>query len=565
MQPGSHGFPGMQMGAQLGNMMPMGIPMGMMGMPMPMGMMGMPMMMPMGMSHIYAAAAAAASMGAASAAQAARSETRKDQLVRALEAAGSELASKTRSERSERSSAREEKPEPVGAKAEAPEEALPRCHLHRKPSAACKFCRRAHAQDPAPGTAPGGKKEEAAREDEDYSRRTFSCSPMLKDQIYSSSYFKSLLSITTIEDLIEEIVQYADTLDVYNAGSTTQPSCFVCQVYRLFTLPQTEDLGELHAVLDYTPSAMVRCVGFLYMRFVVAPPNLFTKFEEYLFDDMELVHSSGGVKQVTTTIGEYVESLLVKDKYFSTPLPRIPVKVRQILEKELAPLSQYRKRMEANQRSFKNTKVADMPVEVCIGGSWVKGLAKELVGKSSVARKLRVKLDDGSDINVHLGKVVLRERREDSPSSESGRKRRGSRSRSRRKGSPDWSRFKGRSDAEMVEELRDRAREDAVCGHGRTYSKRPLRDDVVLATKLERGAHESRLLEEDRSTGHRRQRPDHDEPVESEFTRRRRQEEEDARQKRLRDIFEKYGSSHAKTSAVVKVNDVDMPDVLRLG
>merc|ERR1711920_1139374 len=122
---------------------------------------------------------------------------------------------------------------------------------------------------------------------------------------------------------------------------------------------------------------------------------------------MELVHSHGG-KQIVTTIGEYVESLLVREKYFSTPLPRIPVKVRQMLEKELAPLPQYRKRMEANRRAFKSMRVADLPVEVVVNGGWQMGLAKELVGRPAIARKIRVKLDDGGDVNVHLGKVVLR-------------------------------------------------------------------------------------------------------------------------------------------------------------
>merc|ERR1712073_28154 len=111
-------------------------------------------------------------------------------------------------------------------------------------------------------------------------------------------------------------------------------------------------------------------------------------------------------------------------------------------------------------------------------------------------------------------------------------KRKKSWSRSRRRGnSPDWSRFKGRSDAEMVVELRERAKEDAVIGQGRVYSKRPLRDDVVLATKVERGAHESRLIEEDRSTAvtgsWTRKRMDPEDPAESEATRRRRREEED--------------------------------------
>eukprot|EP00959_Pyramimonas_sp_CCMP1952_P164845 3445554-Pyramimonas_sp.AAC.1 len=75
---------------------------------------------------------------------------------------------------------------------------------------------------------------------------------------------------------------------------------------------------------------------------------------------MELQYADGG-KTVTTTIGEYVESLLIKDKYFNSPLPRIPVKVRQTLDKELAPLAQYRKRMDANRVTFREVKIKDAP------------------------------------------------------------------------------------------------------------------------------------------------------------------------------------------------------------
>mmetsp|Transcript_18088 Transcript_18088/g.35503 ORF Transcript_18088/g.35503 Transcript_18088/m.35503 type:complete len:598 (+) Transcript_18088:1-1794(+) len=461
---------------------------------------------------------------------------------------------------------------------ETEEEGEPfRCHLHpqRKPNAKCKFCQRAQGhtvQKPAPEPEPKTVKSDptlsttanaAKGEFEDYSRRTFNCSPMLKDQIFGSSYFKSLLTINSIEDLIDEIANYADTLDVYNPGSMVSPSCFVCQVYRLFTLPQAEDLGELQAVIDHTDSAVVRCAGFLYMRFVVAPAHLWEKLEEYLFDDMELRYVDGG-KQVNTNIGEYIEALLVKDRYFSTPLPRIPMKVRLTLEKELAPLQQYRKRMEANMRVFPR-RVGDLLVEVHKNPDWVVGTAIEYVGRSQQRRKVRVRLSAGGDVTVHLGKVVLRETHSDGGESgsegQAGKRRR---SRSRSRGSPDWSRYKGRSDADMVEELRERWKEEAVCGHGKAYSRRPLTVEEEL-WKREPEVRVSMLGDEARSTyGRAPQRAD---PMESEATRRRRLAEEDERQKRLRGIYEKYGSASKTESSTLasKSSDMDGPELLRLG
>ncbi|CAK0873117.1 unnamed protein product [Prorocentrum cordatum] len=333
-------------------------------------------------------------------------------------------------------------------------------------------------------------------------------------------------------------------------------------------MPDAEDLGEVYAVID-NDSAIVRCVGFLYMRMVIAPSHLWEKLEEYLFDKMELQYADGG-KTVTTTIGEYVESLLIKDKYFNSPLPRIPVKVRQTLDKELAPLAQYRKRMDANRVTFREVKIKDAPVEAVVDGRWVSGRAKELVGRR-VARKVRVQLDDGGEVTVHLGKVVLREERSKSRScSRSGsRERRRSRSRSNRR-EPDWSRYKGKSDKQMVDEMREKAKEEAVCGTGQVYAKRPKAADFYMAMQTGGPTHESRLIEEDRGAHIRRPRPEHKSQEEQELDKRLATQKEEDRQRNMRSIYEKYGSA-GKTAAQkastpsASWNDVDKPDTLRLG
>lgn len=275
-------------------------------------------------------------------------------------------------------------------------------------------------------------------------------------------------------------------------------------MYRLFTLPQSEDLDDILQILDSNPSAKVRCAGILFVRFVVPPHKLWEKLEESLFDEQELKYLDGD-KQVTTTIQEYVENLLIKDKYYNTPLPRIPVKVRQHLEKELAPLSQFRKRMAAMQKALPK-KVAGTAVEVWVDGSWQRGHIKQYVGNHK--RKVGVVLEKGgAGVTSHLGKVVLRDEedaekkdekteaeddkqeeksqakkekkeekkkeKEDRHSSSRSRSRSRHRSRSRRR-SPDWARYKGPIlDSSEIERLREKTREDAVVGTGKVYSKRP--------------------------------------------------------------------------------------------
>ena len=146
---------------------------------------------------------------------------------------------RSRSRDAERSQAEapmvEEKEEPA-------EKEPPRCHLHntKKPNAKCKFCQKwiaCQSQSQADKAEKEDGKEEKAKvqapeihEEEDYSRRTFKCSTLLKDQIFGSSYFKSLLEVSDLQPLTDEIAKYADTLDVYNSGNNVHPSCFICQV-----------------------------------------------------------------------------------------------------------------------------------------------------------------------------------------------------------------------------------------------------------------------------------------------------------------------------------------------
>eukprot|EP00415_Alexandrium_ostenfeldii_P003672 UN3672 len=222
-------------------------------------------------------------------------------------------------------------------------------------------------------------------------KRTFNCSPMLKEQVLKSSYYKSLVNITNMEDLVPEIQQYAaDTMDVYR--SSMEPSCFMCCVYRLFTLAHTDE--ELRLVIDNPDSSLVRCVGFLFIRYVVPPEQLWEKFQEFLLDDARLVYRDNFAgKEVVTTIGEYIEGLLLKEKYFSTPLPRIPAAVRRKLEERLAPLPQYRKRTKANRRVFsQGMREANIPVEVGIDGHWRPGRVVEVVARIPSRLKVRVEL-----------------------------------------------------------------------------------------------------------------------------------------------------------------------------
>jgi len=438
-----------------------------------------------------------------------------------------------------------------------------RCHLHKKSNASCKFCKRQleakqRLEDAA--AKRQGETREAKKEE------TFNCAPVLKDQVLNSSYYKSLMNITNLEDMIQEIQQYAaDTMDVYR--STNEPSCFMCCAYRLFTMAPNED--ELRRVIDNPNSPLVRCVGFLSIRYVVPPEQLWDRYEEFLLDDARLKITDGGKgREEVTTIGEYIEGLLLKEKYFSTPLPRIPAAVRRKLEERLAPMPQYRKRTKANRSVFgSRSRQISVPVEVCAGGHWQVGRATEVVARVPSRVKVRVELEGGGLCLMQIGMVVLRGSAPERPEERSQSRSR-SRSRGRSRHSPDWSRFKGKSDAEMVVELRERARQDAVCTSRKDYVKRLPTFEGQLAIKREHGSAEAKLLEEDTYIAPKNRGQPSTQEQEEEFARaqRRRTDEEDERQRKLKDIYDKYTmQSGRRESGGAKASDLDGPDRMRLG
>lgn len=451
------------------------------------------------------------------------------------------------------------------------EEKIQRCFLHKKPNKNCKKCQAALQQS---SKEANKKKEEETLAASDAKRaaderKELKCSPMLKEQIVNSSYFKRLLNIKETRGVIHEILQDVDTIDVYNAGSKISPSCFICHVFRLSMFPHLGN--ELDFILDNRQSAVVRCVGFLYIRFVTPAMELWDMLEEYLLDDMELSYNQEGTS-ITATIGEYVESLLTEEKYFDSPLPRLPVKVKSLVEEKVAPMLQHRKRMQANRRSLSAEDVEDTPVEVYMDGSWMRGIAQGFVNKVPSRTKVTVKLEGGVDVKVHLGKVIIadggageRKEGEEPRGRQRSDSRERSRSRGRRGGSPDWSRYKGKSDAECLQDLREKSKDQAVCTLGKHYAKKPLTFDASMAsTALANPAGqpgEQSHFSGSRSSS-RISREDEAAAEEARLVRKQREEAE--RQRGLAAVYKKYCAAPSASQGSA-YKEVDTPDMLRLG
>eukprot|EP01053_Blabericola_migrator_P004466 Blabericola_migrator_1__4465@NODE_238_length_10988_cov_97_569087_g202_i0_p9_GENE_NODE_238_length_10988_cov_97_569087_g202_i0NODE_238_length_10988_cov_97_569087_g202_i0_p9_ORF_typecomplete_len172_score12_58PRP38/PF03371_15/6_2e28_NODE_238_length_10988_cov_97_569087_g202_i074297944 len=135
---------------------------------------------------------------------------------------------------------------------------LSKCHLHTKPLLSCKFCRKFkmavvrkvnhcristfqhHQARLARVHALQGY---TSKRDclEMTNTVTYNLNPLLRENILASEYFKSLYSLNTLNEVIEEIRQFVDHIEPYCSGNTRAPSTFLCCLYKLFTMKLTED------------------------------------------------------------------------------------------------------------------------------------------------------------------------------------------------------------------------------------------------------------------------------------------------------------------------------------
>lgn len=477
---------------------------------------------------------------------------------------------------------RKAKEEKARKEAEALEEAeRRRCHLHKKPKDSCKFCKRhqeyvtkdkedkAAAKEKFISTVvkkpTPGRSESSQGPLELANPKTFGFPPMLQTHIVESTHFKTLMDFQTIEEITHEISGFVDSVEPYVQNSATVPSALFCCAYRLLTMGLTG--GQLRRIIESEESAYIRCAGFLFVRFGMAPDQLWSWVGEYVLDDEELRLSGKDADAGSTTIGEYVESLLTQERYFSTVLPRLPVAIKRTLEARLAQVPQDRRRTKANTRLSDVYRQRGVKIEACIGeGEWFPGETIELLAESSSRPKLRVRIaqesGDEEEAVVHLGRVILADSRFSSRSS------RGRRSRSRSPGGVDWAREKGKSSAELLEEHRKREQERAVCSSGKEYARRPVSFQVALP--MEQGnaskglvQDETYMSQSERRSSNRNDHVDRSRSPDRASSARSREHSMEY-QARMQQLFEKYGQAKRPTEEKQR-NDIEGPDVMRLG
>jgi len=246
-----------------------------------------------------------------------------------------------------------------------PNPGLLRCPVHSKPDINCRDCRKSKAgrhiawQQTTAVAAQNLQNVAPAMDGTPIPMKHgpgYNMNVVLRDSILMSEYYRSLAGITSIEELWEEIEQYANSLEPTLSVTSRTPSTLFCCLYKMFLLQPTDVQIERMLTSD---NGMLRCCGFLFLRYVLPPELLWTWVEPYLLDDLAF---KPGENTPEVVISTWLEHLLMEEKYYSTPLPRIPIKIKLLYGAQMVPISEHRKRRMENRQLVDRYREG---VEVC--------------------------------------------------------------------------------------------------------------------------------------------------------------------------------------------------------
>ncbi|KAK2196371.1 Pre-mRNA-splicing factor 38 [Babesia duncani] len=330
---------------------------------------------------------------------------------------------------------------------ENPLEAVQRCHLHKKPDLNCKFCRKYKS---AVHEMSRISQQQSQNMDEKRdalpmtNSSTYNLNTLLRNNILASEYYKSLVSMQTFQEIVQELIQYSDHAEPYCSTATRAPSTLFCCLYRFFTMRLSGK--QMTQLLEHAKSPYPRCCGFLYLRFVLPSDELWNWFEPYLLDDEEFVVGANGR---TSTIGEFATMLLLEDKYANTILPRLPTKFRNLHGPQLMQMPLHRKRRLSNMDML-HAFVEGKKVMALKDGNWTHAEITTVAGDDHGYPCIDVIFEDETSASLDIAYVKLEN---DKPHK-----------------NDDY--VHASDDYDAMDAYRKRQRERAIA-HGKSYCKRP--------------------------------------------------------------------------------------------
>ena len=178
-------------------------------------------------------------------------------------------------------------------------------------------------------------------------RETYNLNSLLANCIMTHDYTKRLWEMgESFRGLVSEAKENVKHVEPWQQGTQRTPSTAFCLLLRLFQLGLHE--GHVRHLLS-SNFPQLRCLGYLYLRYVCPPADLWRWCEAGLYDDIQSIPGSD------QALNRWLRKLLTDQKYYGTILPRIPVLIDRDIRVKLILVD------EADARAKKNARL--LPLE----------------------------------------------------------------------------------------------------------------------------------------------------------------------------------------------------------
>jgi pre-mRNA-splicing factor 38B len=158
-------------------------------------------------------------------------------------------------------------------------------------------------------------------------------------------------------------------------------------------------------MINCRESPYIRCGGFLYIRYLSEPQELWNRLSKYILEDEKFSPSANAKYKIT--IGEYVENLLKEYDYYGTRLPKIPTQIEREIKAKLISIEEKRARKRKNEKKL----YLFIPNSLCSAVSfqdnkWHEAIILSLINNN---RQVYVKFLNGSEDLMNMLEIYKTE------------------------------------------------------------------------------------------------------------------------------------------------------------
>jgi pre-mRNA-splicing factor 38B len=275
--------------------------------------------------------------------------------------------------------------------------------------------------------------------------------PLILNNILSCQYFKDEIAIKGFNEIITVIIENVNYAEPWAIGMSGIPSTLFCCLYKLMLLKLTE--SQVKYLLENIDSPFIRCIGFLYVRYLADPKELWNILSPYLSDQQIFYPTTDRKNRMK--MGKYVENLFKELDYYGTRLPRLPTQIERDIKMKLIHL-------EENYKNKSSIKEKDIYKRRSISRSREKRHYKKHSSNKKFPSSSRSRSDSRNKKNKRSMSKSL------------------SRSRSR---SISNSKKNIRDKDNIIKKVKEKER-DLALAKGREYAVKPTSYKSSLSTKL---------------------------------------------------------------------------------